>query len=498
MRFDDYQLALLKQRYLFPGETPAGMFRRVARYIGVAESETLMNEGKFMPNSPTLMNAGREGLSQLSACFVLPIYDSIDSIYDTLKHTAKIHQSGGGTGFNFSNLRPKGDLVSRTKGVASGPVSFLRVYDVGTEVVKQGGLRRGANMGMLRVNHPDIRDFLVCKTQEGQIRNFNISVSIDDKFMDALQGNHDYDLINPRTGEVWETVGAREIWDKMIAQTWNNGEPGFFFVDTVNKFNPHPDLGKLETCNPCGETPLLPYESCVLGSVNLANHVLDDGSDYDWEELEHTVRVGVEFLNNVIDRNQYPLPEIEQATKRTNKIGLGVMGWADSLIKLGIRYDDKEVLKLADQVMGFIQEKSHDQSDGRNMTVTTIAPTGSISIICNCSSGIEPNFAKVETRNQFGTTYTRKHPLLGQYDGDLFVMAHDVTWAMHVAHQATFQKHVDNAISKTINLPATASMHEVEIAVRMAYNMGCKGVTLYRDRSRKEQVIVKECEHCSV
>ena len=811
MRFDDYQLALLKQRYLFPGETPAGMFRRVARYIGVEESETLMNEGKFMPNSPTLMNAGREGLSQLSACFVLPIYDSIDSIYDTLKHTAKIHQSGGGTGFNFSNLRPRGDLVSRTKGVASGPVSFLRVYDVGTEVVKQGGLRRGANMGMLRVNHPDIRDFLVCKTQEGQIRNFNISVSIDDKFMDALQGNRDYDLINPRTGEVWETVGAREIWDKMIAQTWNNGEPGFFFVDTVNKFNPHPELGKLEACNPCvsgdtqiltdkgyfpirdlvglpvnvwngeefsqvvpritgkdqpmlkitfsnghvlrctynhtfylkggkkikainlqvgdklqkwnlpviegtksesrtwaytrgffsgdgyaeqdgrrraislygekrdlveyleyktanvgeerivlemdrdagydknfvpdatytvktrldwlaglidsdgsnadkgvyissvnleflqnvqrmleqtgckttlakghapgpkefkgktyecqqeyrlvlssyelhrlvglglkthrvtvnfgqpnrdasrfigvtgiefdgvedtvycftepkrhrgcfngivtgqcGETPLLPYESCVLGSVNLANHVLDDGSDYDWEGLEHSVRVGVDFLNNVIDRNQFPIPEIEEATKRTNKIGLGVMGWADSLIKLGIRYDDKEALKLADQVMGFIQEKSHDQSDGRNMTVTTIAPTGSISIICNCSSGIEPNFAKVETRNQFGTTYTRKHPLLGQYDEDLFVMAHDVTWAMHVAHQATFQKHVDNAISKTINLPATTSMHEVEIAVRTAYNMGCKGVTLYRDRSRKEQVIVKECEHCSV
>jgi len=266
----------------------------------------------------------------------------------------------------------------------------------------------------------------------------------------------------------------------------------------VNKTNPHPNLGMLETCNPCGETPLLPYESCVLGSVNLANHVLDDGSDYDWEGLEHSVRIGVDFLNNVIDRNQYPLPEIEQATKRTNKIGLGVMGWADSLIKLGIRYDDKEALRLADQVMGFIQTRAHDQSDGRNMTVTTIAPTGSISIICNCSSGIEPNFAKVETRNQFGTTYTRKHPLLGQYDEDLFVTAHDVTWAMHVAHQATFQKHVDNAISKTINLPATASMHEVEIAVRTAYNMGCKGVTLYRDESRKEQVIVKECTTCSV
>lgn len=498
MKFDKFQLELLKQRYLFPGETPAGMFKRVSKVIQVPESESLMNAGLFLPNSPTLMNAGRPGMGQLSACFVLPVEDSIDSIYDTLKHTAKIHKSGGGTGFNFSKLRPRGDVVSTTKGVASGPVSFLRVYDVGTEVVKQGGLRRGANMGMLRVDHPDIREFLVCKTEEGHIRNFNISVSVTDEFMQAVNNEQDYALINPRNGEEWASESACEIWDLMVHQSWSNGEPGFFFVDTVNKVNPHPELGTLETCNPCGETPLLPYESCVLGSVNLANHVLDDGSDYDWEQLENTVRVGVEFLNGVIQHNQYPLPEIERATKRTNKIGLGVMGWADALIKLGIRYDDQEAIKMARRVMRYIQTHAHDQSGGRNYTVTTIAPTGSISLIAGCSGGIEPIFATTETRNQAGMTYVRKHPLLGLYDEDLFVTAHDVPWEMHIAHQAAFQEYTDNAISKTINMPNSATEQEVGAAIRAAYVRDCKGLTLYRDNSREEQVIAKECKRCAL
>ena len=629
MKFDKFQLELLKQRYLFPGETPAGMFKRVSKVIQVPESESLMNAGLFLPNSPTLMNAGRPGMGQLSACFVLPVEDSIDSIYDTLKHTAKIHKSGGGTGFNFSKLRPRGDVVSTTKGVASGPVSFLRVYDVGTEVVKQGGLRRGANMGMLRVDHPDIREFLVCKTEEGHIRNFNISVSVTDEFMQAVNNEQDYALINPRNGEEWASESACEIWDLMVHQSWSNGEPGFFFVDTVNKVNPHPELGMLETCNPCvsgdtliltdkgyfpirdlvglpvnvwngeefsqvvpritgkdqpmlkitfsnghilrctynhmfylkdgekieairlqvgnklqkwnlpnrdasrfievtgiefdgvddtvycftepkrhrgcfngivtgqcGETPLLPYESCVLGSINLSEHVVEGG--FDWEQLENTVRVGVEFLNGVIQHNQYPLPEIERATKRTNKIGLGVMGWADALIKLGIRYDDQEAIKMARRVMRYIQTHAHDQSGGRNYTVTTIAPTGSISLIAGCSGGIEPIFATTETRNQAGMTYVRKHPLLGLYDEDLFVTAHDVPWEMHIAHQAAFQEYTDNAISKTINMPNSATEQEVGAAIRAAYVRDCKGLTLYRDNSREEQVIAKECKRCAL
>lgn len=496
-------MELLTKRYLFPGESPAGMFRRVSRYLDMPDSEDLMLKGKFIPNSPTLMNAGRKGMGQLSACFVLPIHDNMNSIYDTLKHTAMIHKSGGGTGFDFSELRPDGDSVSNTNGVASGPVSFLRVYDVGTEVVKQGGLRRGANMGMLRVDHPDILDFIKCKTNEGHIKNFNLSIAITDKFMDALKSGRDYDLINPRNGEVWQTIPAVHVWEQIIEQAWLNGEPGIFFVDTVNRFNPHPDLGRLETCNPCGETPLLPYESCVLGSVNLAAHV-EDYDDFAYDDLENSVRIGVEFLNSVLLKNEYPIPQIKEASLRTHKIGLGVMGWADALVKLGIRYDEPESLKVAGEVSRFIQKISHEQSDGRNMTVTTIAPTGSISIIASCSSGIEPIFALSETRRHADMEYTREHPLLDSYKRENFVTAHEIPWEMHVAHQAEFQKSTDNAISKTINMPNSATRADVARAIFCAYDQGCKGITMYRDGSRTEQVLsrgmgfVQECKSCKI
>ncbi len=806
LRFDDFQMGLLRDRYLLPGESPGDMFKRVAKAVKVPASEKLMRTGLFLPNSPTLYNAGTP-LGQLSACFFLPVEDSMESIFGTLRDTALIHKSGGGTGFNFSKLRPAGDRVSSTGGVASGAISFMRVYDAGTEAVTQGGKRRGANMGMLNDDHPEILDFITCKEGDMGLQNFNLSVSITDEFMKAHQRGKDWSLINPRTGDVWDTIGADDIWQMMIYQAWNKGDPGFYFKTQVEKHNPHPELGELPGCNPCvtgdtliltkegyrridelvgqkvfvwngeefsevvpeitgenqptiylefsnghairctpyhgfllkdgtrveakdlrvldqlarweypviegtkkaseklmytkgffsgdgtkldrrcsirlygskrdlnleqfmlythasyreeftnleldrdtgfekewvpgveytvqarldwlaglmdsdggssghgiyissvnlgflqqvqymcetlgcrailsegkspcmkefkgkeypcqqeyrlvfnwwemsklvelgfrthrvrvpegkplrdnshyvtctfkedsgieekvycfteplkhmgvfnglrtfncGETPLRDNESCNLGSINLSRMV--EGDEFDWDLMETVIRTSVEFLNNVVDENVYPLPQIKEATLETRKIGLGVMGWADALIKMGLRYDEAETLDVAEKTMKFIQTISHDQSNGRNATVTTIAPTGSISILANCSSGIEPNFGVYEVREQAGRTYHRKHPLIGQYDEELFRLSHDISPEYHIYHQATFQRFTDNAISKTINMPSEATVEMVGYAVDLAHKLECKGVTIYRDKSKKKQVITQECEKC--
>lgn len=802
MDFDGFQKGLLAERYLHDDETIDGMFKRVATFMEVPEAEDLMKEGKFLPNSPTLANAGRKRMGQLSACFVLPIEDNMESIFETLKHTAIIHQSGGGTGFNFSNLRPKGDIVNTTRGVASGVVSFMSVYDSATESVKQGGLRRGANMGILNANHPDIFDFITCKEDEGKISNFNLSVMIDDKFMECLETGEKYELINPRTSEVVDKIDANKIFDRIVTGEYENGEPSILFADSIEKCNPNPDLGKLETTNPCvswdteiltdkgykqisqlegqivnvwngqeftevipqvtgknqpmveikfsnghtlrctkyhkfylsngevaragelqtgdklekwampviggntlmsrktaythgfysgdgcfdkrknqpiidlyedkiklreeldyvscyrndsetnnrvrlilegrdydklfvpdisytvqsrldwlagvidsdgsyidngfyissinreflekiqkmleqtgcktyivsgksgglrnikgqewrllcssfeayklyelglrtnrvgiqqakpqrdasrfikvadikddgfddkvycftewkrgrgcfngivtgqcGEIPMLAYESCNLGSVNLSKFV-DDKGNFDYEGMKETVRIAVRFMDNVIDKNQYPIPEIREATLRTRKIGLGVMGWADALIKMGIKYDSDEAIEMIHKIMRPFKEVAKDESAGRHSTVTAIAPTGSISIIANCSSGIEPNFGVWETRKQGGQTYTRIHSLWGKYPAELFRTADEINWKWHLKHQATFQQYIDNAISKTINMPSEATKEDIRYAIMLAYQNGCKGLTIYRDKSRKEQVITKEC-----
>lgn len=493
LTFDKFQSKLLQDRYLLAGEMPIDMFKRVADTLEMPNSLNYMKTGMFMPNSPTLYNAGTES-GQLSACFCLPIHDNMYSIYETLLHTAIIHKSGGGTGFNFSNLRPAGDKVGNSGGQASGVVSFMRVYDAGTEAVKQGGKRRGANMGMLDVEHPDIFDFLTCKQDDKSIQNFNLSTSITDDFMTAQQKDQSFDLLNPRTGDVWETIDAREVWDQMIENTWGRGDPGYYFRDAVERANPHPDIGDLNRCNPCGETPLRENESCNLGSINLAKHL--EGDEFDWGMLEDTVRMATEFLNQVIAKNKYPLPQIEKATTETNKIGLGVMGWADALMLMDMHYDGGEAIGLAHKVMEFVDTIGKEQSNGRNATVTTIAPTGSISILAGCSSGIEPNFGKVEEREQNGEKYTRKHPLLGVVDESLFRLAHEVSADYHIMHQAAFQRFTDNAISKTINLPNDATRSDIEDAINMAHKYGCKGTTIYRDESKSKQVITKECTKC--
>lgn len=493
-------MKILEARYTKGIETPQEMIDRVAGHLAQGEPEkfieykALMDENRFWPNSPTLMNAARE-LGQLSACFVVPVEDDMDGIFKAVADTAKIHKSGGGTGFSFSRLRPKGDLVKSTGGEASGPISFMRVFDAATETVKQGGMRRGANMGMLRVDHPDILEFIRCKNVDGVISNFNLSVAITDDFMEALELEQDYDLINPRTGEVADTLSARGVWDFIVEQAWANGEPGIIFIDRVNDY--HPVDEEIEATNPCGEQPLLPYESCNLGSINLSNMVKD--GEIDWDELEYTIEWAVEFLNDVIDVNNYPLPEIEQKTKGHRKIGMGVMGWADMLVKLDIRYDSWEAVNLAEKVMRFINKNGHFYSDGRNATVTTIAPTGSISIISGVSSGIEPIFARKTVRNQADMEITTYHPLweemgMPEDKKPLFVEAGNVDWQWHVRHQAAFQKHVDNAISKTINFNNDATLQEVEAAYMLAWDTGCKGITVYRDGSREGQALQKADE----
>jgi ribonucleoside-diphosphate reductase alpha chain len=556
-------LAVLERRYLLRddsgkrSETPETMFRRVARDIASAETVwggdpepwehsfyRAMAALDFLPNSPTLMNAGRE-LQQLAACFVLPIEDSLDSIFETLKLTAKIHQSGGGTGFAFSQLRPRGDLVRTTRGVSSGPVSFLKVYDAATEHIKQGSFRRGANMGILDVTHPDILEFISSKV-DGGITNFNISVGITEEWMGLAASQSDYELINPRTGETAGTLNAGLVYRAIAETAWATGDPGIIFLDRINepRTNPTPQLGSIEATNPCGEQPLLPFEACVLGSVDLGHFV--DSGDVRWGALAETTRLAVRFLDNAVERSHYPIPQIEELHKNGNrKIGVGIMGWADMLVHLGVPYDSDPALGLAERVMSFIQAEADQASeelaadrgpfrnwDGsvygpkgwnrpmRNATRTTIAPTGTISIIAGCSSGIEPLFALSYHRKVMeGTVLTEVNPdfeaamrdlglwnanlgeLLAERGGvrghddvppdiqRLFGIAHEIGSEWHIRHQAAFQRLVDNAVSKTINLPREATVDDVLTSFNRAFELGCKGITVYRDGSKTWQVL---------
>ena len=569
LKLSDNSLRVLEKRYLKKDEngkvveTPPEMFSRVARAIASAdrifkrsEEEVLGLEKKFyqmmadlefMPNSPTLMNAGRE-LSQLSACFVLPIDDSMESIFDSIKYTALIHKSGGGTGFSFSRLRPHSSTVRSTGGIASGPISFMKVFDSATQAVKQGGTRRGANMGILRVDHPDIMDFIVCKESDKEINNFNISVAVTEDFMRKVIKDEEYDLIDPNTRKTVKKLKAKQVFDLMVKMAHKNGEPGIIFIDRINNGNPTPQLGKIESTNPCGEQPLLPFESCNLGSINLYAllNKVNDRFQIDWDRLKEIISLSVHFLDNVIEVNKYPLDEIDKMTKKTRKIGLGVMGWASTLSKMMIPYDSDEALELAEKVMSFVLVEARKESSVlaaqrgafpafkgsiydngsavllRNATLTTIAPTGTISIIAGpCSSGIEPMFAisyyranvldndkMIEIEPAFKEVmearglYTRKlmeeiaekgsvHDI-EKVPADIrraFVTAHDIKPEWHIKMQAVFQKFTDNAVSKTVNFHEDAGIEDVRQAYLLAYELGCKGVTIYRDKSRGEQVL---------
>ncbi|MCJ7615753.1 MAG: vitamin B12-dependent ribonucleotide reductase [Desulfobacterales bacterium] len=553
---------VLEKRYLKKDsngniiETPEELFARVAKTIAAADkifdSKGNVNKTEktfmqlltnlwFIPNSPTLMNAGRR-LGQLAACFVLPVEDSIESIFETLKHTAMIHKSGGGTGFSFSRIRPEKDVVLSTAGISSGPISFMNVFDVATETVKQGGTRRGANMGVLRVDHPDIEAFIESKNDLGRLNNFNISVALTKTFMDSLEKDSDYDFVNPRTGQVVKRISARNIFDMIVSSAWQTGEPGIIFIDRINENNPTPLLGEIEATNPCGEQPLLPYESCTLGSINLSNMVTKNTVNK--KRLKRTVHSAVHFLDNVIEINKYPLSRIEKISKGTRKIGLGVMGFADMLIKMGIPYDSDEAVSQAEDIMAFISQESKLASAAlaerrgnfpyykgsvfdnpatpymRNATTTTIAPTGSISIIAGTSSGIEPVFAVAYIRRVLdGKSLSEMHPIFikkakdeGFYSNEiaeeiartgsvqhidtvpdhikkLFRTSHDISPEWHIKMQAAFQKYTDNAVSKTVNFSADATINDVEKVYSLAYKSGCKGVTIYRYGSRSGQAM---------
>ena len=564
----DNSLAVLERRYLAKDregkviEEPDEMFRRVAhnlaqadRLYGASEEEMQATEEEFyktmasldyLPNSPTLMNAGRE-LQMLSACFVLPVEDSMEAIFETVKQATLVQKSGGGTGFAFSRLRPEGDIVGSTGGVASGPVSFMRAFDGATEAVKQGSTRRGANMGILRVNHPDILKFITSKEDGHSISNFNISVAVTEEFMDKVEKGEEYDLVNPRSGKIEGRLNARVVFELLVQMAWKTGDPGIVFLDRINKDNPTPSLGTIESTNPCGEQPLLPYESCNLGSVNLAQMVRSTGDsiEIDWDKMAKVIAVAVHTLENVIDMNDYPIQAIEDMSKKTRRIGLGVMGFADMLIQLGIPYASEAALGVAEEIMTFIQHKTHeasaslaerrgtfpawpgsiyDRPDGprmRNSAPTTIAPTGTISIIAGCSSGIEPLFALSYVRNVMDNTMlvegnsifesVAKHEgfysmdlmeelahkgSLHELNGavpdwvkDLFATSHNISPEWHVKMQAAFQRHTDNAVSKTINFPNDATQDDIADAYMLAYKMGCKGITIYRDGSKENQVL---------
>ena len=565
VRLREPALIVLKQRYLLKNEnneiieTPEDLFERVAKAVASAEANfskdpniceiyaekfyDLMVNLDFLPNSPTLMNAGCP-LGQLSACFVLPIEDSLDSIFETLKFTALIHKSGGGTGFSFSNLRPKGDIVASTQGVASGPLSFIKVFDSATEAIKQGGKRRGANMGILRIDHPDIEEFIIAKREEKILTNFNLSVAITDHFMEALEKGEKFPLINPRNKKIVKYVDPKRIFSLIAESAWECGDPGVIFIDTINRYNPTPHLGKIEATNPCGEQPLLPFESCNLGSINLANFV-EDGK-INWEDLKEVIHLAVRFLDNVIEINRFSIPQINKITKLNRKIGLGVMGFADFLIKLNISYAEPKAIALAERVMKFINEESvkasqklaiergnfpaypgsiWDKPDTpfmRNATTTTIAPTGSISLIAGVSSGIEPLFGVYYERKTLGNIIIKEfHPLfieilekenyseneiksileevkekgilknikLPERIKKLFVTTYEISPDQHLAIQEAFQKYTHNAVSKTINLPKEATVENIKTIYLKAYKLGLKGVTVFRYGSKSEQVI---------
>ncbi len=569
-------LTVLKTRYLLRDEhgnvteTPEQMFRRVAHAVASAEKiyggnpekwETAFYDAMasllFLPNTPTLINAGK-GLGQLAACFVLPVNDCMTSIFDSLKNAALILQSGGGTGFSFSHLRPRADVVKSTGGIASGPVSFMRIYNTATEVIKQGGARRGANMGILKIDHPDILEFIKIKRHAEELLNFNISISVTDAFMKALRKNSKYRLCNPRSGRTAGSLRAKAVFDEIVESAWATGDPGLIFIDRINRDNPTPHLGAIESTNPCGEQPLLPFEACILGSVNLSRTVIKgrsqksggrgkkqaespSSSEIDWDLLAYLVRLGVRFLDDAIDANKYPIPEVEKMHKGNRKIGLGVMGWADMLIKLGIRYNSEAAFALAGEVMSFIKERARDASTElakergmfpnfkgsiydrpdiiskgglRNATTTTIAPTGTLSLIAGCSSGIEPLFAVAYKRRVLETELYEIHPYFietaktrGFYSPELirkisvkgtlrgfseiptdvkrlFVTAHDISTEDHVEMQAVFQAFTDNAVSKTINLKHRATRDDVARAFMLAYEKGCKGITVFRYGSK--------------
>jgi ribonucleoside-diphosphate reductase alpha chain len=565
LKLSDNAKTVLERRYLrkdtsgTPIERPAQMFRRVARYIASAESNyapdadlqaaendfyDLMTDLKFLPNSPTLMNAGRS-LGQLAACFVLPVADSMEGIFETLKNAAIIHKSGGGTGFSFSRLRPTNSMVGTTGGVASGPVSFMKIFNTATEQVKQGGTRRGANMAILQVDHPDIMEFIYCKSSNDDLNNFNISVGLTDDFMQAVDRGDDYNLMDPRDGTISGTLNAREVYGCLVRQAWENGDPGIVFLDRMNRDNPTPALGRIESTNPCGEQPLLPMEACNLGSINLSRCTTetDDVTTIDYDELRRVVRTSVHFLDNTIDKSRYPLPAIDAMVKGNRKVGLGVMGFADLLFSLRIAYNSEAALSVAEDIMSFVQKEAHaasrdlarargvfsnhresiykeDEQPPRNATLTTIAPTGTLSIIANCSSGIEPLFAlsfmrtvmdndKLTEVNACFEAVAKKRGFYSQelmetiaetgsiatIDGipedvkKVFVTAHDISPEWHIRMQAAFQKYTDNAVSKTVNLPHDATEADVRKIYDLAHELDCKGVTIYRDGSKDNQVL---------